>query len=421
MKQRRLYIIAVLFTAFLISCGTSRKGSIAVITTKGTQTQSGSTASTGTSGSGVLTTNTNTDLNSNTTWTSTTTTSTTGTTNTVLQTVVYNWVNTSTVTTTNNTNTTTTTNLVIPFVNAHAETGSLHRMIDHYYLMPSDVSAIGRLVLRRLPGAIVPATCADGLTVLDFSGPFYADRYLVYHDDTLSETGQTFSYRVCLYDTQGKLGREAGVAAIIARDAKSPDPLIQFDQGTTSVDATIALTIKYPTTVADYKRMDIRRLAGASAPDVNCTDGTTVTSLTSFADFTFVDTAVASEAGSVFSYRACIYDATGNLTSVNVALGLKKYIAARWYSALNQNCPNYCSSIGKTNVASPEGAYCVSGEVYVKSAQDAGIGLSYGCWGTGCYALTSVNNATSTNGYCYMNGQVKDNDGTDRTLACYCK
>lgn len=418
-KQLRAFASIVIFLFLLSACGSARKAKSTVVVSQGTQTQASTVGSN--SGSTNSTSTTNTWLNSSTTNTSTVSTTTSSSTNGLLV-VYYNWVNTSTIEIVYPTPIPTIPIPVVPIIPARAETGRLHRMIDHYFTLPSDTSTIGRMVIRRQLGAVAPASCNAGNFAFDFSGPFTGGSILTFNDDTLSELGEMFSYRVCVYDKQGNLGREARVEGVYARDARSPDPLVQFNEGTTTIDATIALNIKYPASTIDYRRVEIRRVAGSTAPAENCTEGTVVKIiLHPFADFVWVDNSVIWETGNTFSYRACIYDGSENLTNVNVAAGLKKYSSAKWYSALNQNCPSFCSSMGKTNIASPEGNYCASGEVWTKSVQDAGITRSYGCYGTGCYALTSIKTATSDRGYCYMTGQTPDDDNTDRTLACYCK
>jgi len=94
--------------------------------------------------------------------------------------------------------------------------------------------------------------------------------------------------------------------------------------------------------------------------------------------------------------------------------------AGKWYQANQKHCPTYCSGVGLVNEPSIEGAYCASGEVRPKSAIDQGIDFHWGCW-PDCTPHTGLFVAKSESGYCFMNGQVKDYDNTDRTVGCFCR
>lgn len=91
-----------------------------------------------------------------------------------------------------------------------------------------------------------------------------------------------------------------------------------------------------------------------------------------------------------------------------------------WYQANAQNCPSHCAKLGRVNVASSEGAYCMSGEVRPKSGIDQGITFTYKCWPS-CTPQAPPIKATSSGVYCYRAGQKQDNDGTDLTVGCFCK
>jgi hypothetical protein len=91
----------------------------------------------------------------------------------------------------------------------------------------------------------------------------------------------------------------------------------------------------------------------------------------------------------------------------------------RWTQANQQDCPSFCSATGRTNVLSPEGAYCMSGEVRPQSGIDQGIVFTFGCW-PDCTGFTGSYLATSAGWYCYGQSQSKDNDPTDWTVGCFC-
>lgn len=93
------------------------------------------------------------------------------------------------------------------------------------------------------------------------------------------------------------------------------------------------------------------------------------------------------------------------------------YNAGVWTTTDRSYCPTVCRNLGKTNIRSPEGAYCTSGENVLASAVPW-IVYKYGCW-PNC-TPTTVNNAESNNNDCYEPDQKRDNDRTDITVGCFC-
>lgn len=89
---------------------------------------------------------------------------------------------------------------------------------------------------------------------------------------------------------------------------------------------------------------------------------------------------------------------------------------AKWNS---KNCSQICGT--KTNVKSPDGHYCTSGELVPTSAHGI-IVYHHKCWPhKDCRAPQGVANGGSVGRYCYGTGQKHDNDNTDRTVGCYCR
>jgi len=101
--------------------------------------------------------------------------------------------------------------------------------------------------------------------------------------------------------------------AIYCINEYAGQPLTAFNAVTGSTtNGTIDLTIDFPANTAYYGRVDIRRIAGASAPNADCaSDGTVVKTFNTFADNSWTDTAPV--AGGLYSYRACVYDDDVNL------------------------------------------------------------------------------------------------------------
>ena len=90
-----------------------------------------------------------------------------------------------------------------------------------------------------------------------------------------------------------------------------------------------------------------------------------------------------------------------------------------WYPAKMKECSKFCDKKGMDNVPSPDGAYCASGENKPASALAAGIDFLFGCW-PNCSAGLRGPAPKSKGPFCYAQGQKKDNDKTDRTVACFC-
>jgi len=90
-----------------------------------------------------------------------------------------------------------------------------------------------------------------------------------------------------------------------------------------------------------------------------------------------------------------------------------------WVQANSKNCPDHCTSLGMSNVPSPEGARCMSGEVRPQSGIDDGITFTYGCTSS-CASQAPPIDASSVAKYCYRTGQKQDDDSTDLTVGCFC-
>lgn len=120
------------------------------------------------------------------------------------------------------------------------------------------------------------------------------------------QPGVTLSYRYCEYGTAPGYGTQLPVYCI----AETIDPVTSFNAapgGTAgTIDVTIALDGNANTSLID--KIDIRRKAGATAPNASCADGadTIVSSLTgtNISSQTITDTTGAG----TFSYRMCIYN-----------------------------------------------------------------------------------------------------------------
>lgn len=90
----------------------------------------------------------------------------------------------------------------------------------------------------------------------------------------------------------------------------------------------------------------------------------------------------------------------------------------KWLAAVGQDCASFCSQRGATNVASPDGAKCTSGENIPNSALTGGI--TYDKCFPSCNAHVSGTSPRSFGKNCYADGQKQDGDDTDVTRGCFC-
>jgi hypothetical protein len=90
-----------------------------------------------------------------------------------------------------------------------------------------------------------------------------------------------------------------------------------------------------------------------------------------------------------------------------------------WVQADSKNCLDHCTTLGKVNVPSPEGAHCMSGEVRPQSGINDGIVFTYGCW-PDCLPQGPTIVSASVGLFCYHDGQTQDYDDTDLTVGCFC-
>jgi hypothetical protein len=93
--------------------------------------------------------------------------------------------------------------------------------------------------------------------------------------------------------------------------------------------------------------------------------------------------------------------------------------AGMWYNAPGQECSAFCRAIASTNVSSPDGFSCTSGEERPLSAIGVVNYAPTGCWHD-CRLPEGRPGAVSIGSRCYAPGQKRDNDRTDTTVGCFC-
>lgn len=107
-------------------------------------------------------------------------------------------------------------------------------------------------------------------------------------------------------------------------------------------------------------------------------------------------------------------------TNVQCSVQVTEGVQGQWYNAFQQDCNNFCPSIGLANTASPDGFRCTSGEERPWSAIEAGVNYSpTGCWHP-CAAPEGLVGGRSEGFRCYHPAQKRDHDVTDITVGCFC-
>jgi hypothetical protein len=106
----------------------------------------------------------------------------------------------------------------------------------------------------------------------------------------------------------------------IAIDTTAPPALTAFTGLPGGASGVIALTLTHPADTSDFDHIDIRRIGGATPP-ADCTAGTVAMTRSTFANGAVNDTGLTS--GNYYSYRACIYDSAGNITSSNTVANVQ--------------------------------------------------------------------------------------------------
>ena len=131
--------------------------------------------------------------------------------------------------------------------------------------------------------------------------------------------GTIYSFKVMAYDNVGNFATSACSGNLTVFTAATV-ALTSFSGATGNLSGEINLTWVYPANTSRYASIAIRRISGATAP-ADCASGTRASTLTSFGSTTMIDQTLG--AGSYFSYRACVTDLAGNVTSTNTAVNIQ--------------------------------------------------------------------------------------------------
>jgi hypothetical protein len=198
--------------------------------------------------------------------------------------------------------------------------GSTHGEINLSIEFPADTSDYFRVDIYRTLGTTAPDPSCDGTDDSDvaktFNPPFAAGVQNFVDDPPNGNYGERFSYRACVFDTSTNYAWGSTVVGVRAKDTIFPPALDSTSFTAGGPSGTIDIYLNFPATTPDFNSLTIRRILGATPPNADCaTDGTLIYSRNSdqMVDHTYQDTGLTP--GGAYSYRICIQDSTGNLTS----------------------------------------------------------------------------------------------------------
>ncbi len=138
-----------------------------------------------------------------------------------------------------------------------------------------------------------------------------------YKEITGLSGGTTYSFRVTSYDAVGNTAASS-CSSSIEIDLTAP-PALQASSGSTgSTGSNVDLSIDFPADTSDYSQILIYRSSASSSTGVSapsCGSGTLVSTITDFSTDPLTVNDSTGSFGKYFSYRVCIYDAAGNVTS----------------------------------------------------------------------------------------------------------
>jgi len=203
-----------------------------------------------------------------------------------------------------------------------AASGNANREILLSLTYPGDTRDYAMIRILRAPGSVPPADCIYGTQIAPpYYGPFPSLQTALLVD-TVPSNGP-FSYRVCIYDQFDNVNGNAVVAGIRPFDSVPPPPLARFQGALGAAPGSIQIGIASPVDFSDVAYFDIRRISGVVPPNAACTNGVAIAHYVApFAGAITDDVSNINETR--FSYRACVYDRQGNLTSSNYMVGLFK-------------------------------------------------------------------------------------------------
>jgi hypothetical protein len=204
-------------------------------------------------------------------------------------------------------------------------TGSNHQEVALALTWPRSASAnFTRLGIWRNPQASGVPDCDTGTEVKLVENEDLSLTEVVV-DDTDTDLGLSFSYRVCLYDIDANswVTRDEWTSGNVAAKDALAIGLSSFSATAGASHGSIGVTIGLASTTTDIATLSLRRSFGSTAP-ASCSAGTLVAQQSSgFGSGSTItaDAYTTTNPPELVSYRVCVTDAAGNtssLTSTNV-------------------------------------------------------------------------------------------------------
>lgn len=209
-----------------------------------------------------------------------------------------------------------------------------------------DVSSYSQVIIRRTAGSKAP-DCVTGGSNIKIIDPPFTNQSIT---DATGENGGVFSYRVCVYNTLKQLVALNVQENITAHHLNAPEGSFSFFAGTgTQLDGEINLNWAYPLYMAGYSQLRIVRTAGNIPPYPGCVDGSPVVTVPPPFLLTHLVDQTGAIYGETFSYRACLYNALGEVESEKTVAGV-----AAMFSGYSQ-CPSGSPEL-VVDATNPEGA-----------------------------------------------------------------
>lgn len=213
-----------------------------------------------------------------------------------------------------------------PLASFSGSVSSGSNSIELSWAYPADMGRYTEMRLLRITGTTAPnADCGSGTLV----GTFRAPWSITHFSDAQVSDSPSYSYRFCIYDSAMGLTSTNYLANIGLQvttppvtpptqppvvDTQAPPSLTQFGGATNASKAGfINLYVDFPINTSDYAKVEIHRASGATPP-VCSLESRLYTVLPPYVD-TVIEDDTGSRNGGGFSYRACIWDAVGNLTA----------------------------------------------------------------------------------------------------------
>jgi hypothetical protein len=153
----------------------------------------------------------------------------------------------------------------------------LHGSTDCTITYPADTSEYLKLDIMRVKGNFTDTTtCLEGRNVFSIN-----DFTQVNFDDiTPSNTGEAYSYRVCVFGKNATMSSIKTSSLVNALDIYVPNNLKFWTCSSGAIQGEVSCDIEFPADTTDYASVTLRQIAGDTPPNSDCiSDGTEVLNL----------------------------------------------------------------------------------------------------------------------------------------------